>query len=100
MNCPTTNEKISLKFKVEELLDPQWSPDGHWIAYEIAEDVFDNNIDSNIHLISPDGIDTQQLTRHPGRDRYPAWVPEAFLSVSPTVEKQTTLWGRLKKSIK
>lgn len=79
---------------------PAWSPDGQWIAYELeVETPWGNlNRDSNIHLVSPDGIETRQLTKHPGRDRYPAWVPEAFLSVSPTAEKQTTLWGRLKKS--
>lgn len=80
--------------------NPAWSPDGQWIAYELeVESPWGNlNRDSNIHLVSPDGIETRQLTKHPGRDRYPAWVPEGFLSVSPTVEKQTTLWGKLKKS--
>ena len=77
-----------------------WSPDGQWIAYELeVESPWGNlNRDSNIHLISPDGIETRQLTEHPARDRYPAWVPEAFLSVSPTAEQQTTLWGHLKQS--
>ena len=77
-----------------------WSPDGQWIAYELeVESPWGNlNRDSNIHLVSPDGIETRQLTKHPARDRYPAWVPENFLSVSPTAEKQTTLWGKLKKS--
>ncbi len=80
---------------------PQWSPDGHWIAYELeVENPWGNlNRDSNIHLVSPDGIETRQLTKHPARDRFSAWVPEAFLSVSPTAEKQTTLWGRLKQSV-
>ncbi|MYC77758.1 hypothetical protein F4X10_18490 [Candidatus Poribacteria bacterium] len=81
---------------------PAWSPNGQWIAYELEiESPWGNpNRDSNIHLVSPDGIETRQLTKHPARDILPAWVPEAFLSVSPTAEKQTTLWGRLKKSIK
>lgn len=79
---------------------PAWSPNGEWIAYELeVESAWGNpNRDSNIHLVSPDGTETRQLTKHPAIDRYPAWVPEAFLSVSPTVEKQTTLWGRLKQS--
>ncbi|MDE0465889.1 MAG: hypothetical protein OYL97_02435 [Candidatus Poribacteria bacterium] len=29
---------------------------------------------------------------------YLEWVPEGFLSVSPSAEKQLTLWGRLKQS--
>ena len=81
-------------------LDPNWSPNGQWIAYELeVESPWGNpNRDPNIHLVSPDGIETRQLTKHPARDRYPAWVPEDFLSVSPTVSTQTTLWGTLKKS--
>jgi len=81
---------------------PAWSPDGQWIVYELeVESPWGNlNRDSNIHLVSPDGIKTRQLTNHPARDRYPAWVPETFLSVSPTVEQQTTLWGRLKQSVR
>lgn len=80
---------------------PAWSPDGQWIAYELeVESPWGNlNRDSNIHLISPDGIETRQLTEHPARDRYPAWVPASFLSVSPTAEKQTILWGRLKQPV-
>ena len=79
---------------------PTWSPDGQWLAYELeVESPWGNpNRDPNIHLVSPDGIETRQLTKHPARDRFPAWVPENFLSVSPTAEKQTTLWGRLKQS--
>lgn len=80
---------------------PAWSPNGQWIAHELeVKSPWGNpNRDSNIHLVSPDGIETGQLTKHPARDILPAWVPEAFLSVSPTAEQQTTLWGRLKKSI-
>ena len=79
---------------------PTWSPDGQWIAYELeVESPWGNpNRDPNIHLVSPDGIETRQLTKHPARDQFPAWVPENFLSVAPTVKTQTTLWGTLKKS--
>ena len=81
--------------------NPAWSPDGQWIAYELeVKSPWGNpNRDPNIHLVSPDGTETRQLTKHPAKDRYPAWVPENFLSVSPTPEKQTTFWGRLKQSV-
>ncbi len=39
-----------------------------------------------------------RLTRHPADDKYPAWVPAGSLSISPTAETQTTLWGKLKQS--
>ena len=79
--------------------NPAWSPDGQWIAYETElENPWGNqNRDSNIHLISPIGDKSRRLTDHPARDGFPAWVPEGFLSVSPTRNTQTTLWGMLKK---
>ena len=80
---------------------PAWSPDGQWIAYEAELDPWGNpNIepDANIYLVNPAGGKPRRLTDHPARDRYPVWVPEGFLSVSPTVEKQTSLWGKLKQS--
>ena len=80
--------------------NPAWSPDGQWIAYETElENPWGNqNRDSNIHLISPIGDKSRRLTDHPARDGFPAWVPEGFLSVSPTRNTQTTLWGMLKKN--
>lgn len=80
--------------------NPAWSPDGHWIAYEAEiENPWGNpNRDTNIYLVSPAGDKRRRLTDHPARDGFPAWVPESFLSVSPTVNTQTTLWGALKKS--
>lgn len=80
--------------------NPAWSPDGQWIAYELeVENPWGNlNRDSNIYLINPAGGKSRRLTNHPARDRYPAWVPVGFLSVSPTANTQTILWGALKKS--
>lgn len=80
--------------------NPSWSPDGQWIAYDMEiENPWGNpNRDSNIYLISPIGGKSHRLTDHPTMDTSPAWVPEGFLSVSPTEKTQTTLWSRLKKS--
>ena len=81
---------------------PAWSPDGQWIAYEAELDPWGNpNIepDTNIYLVNPTSGKLRRLTDHPARDRYPAWVPAVVFSISPTVETQTTLWGRLKQPI-
>ena len=90
--------------------NPAWSPDGQWIAYAFrrivrvpgpgerlrVDEVFG---DSAIHLVKATGeLDEPiEVADELSLDLYPAWVPEAFLSVSPSTEKQTTLWGRLKR---
>ena len=80
---------------------PAWSPDGDWIAYDMQpENPWGNpkEMDQNIYIVPADGGRPRQITRHEGKDSDPAWVPEAFFSVSPSSEKQTTLWGKLKQS--
>lgn len=81
---------------------PAWSPDSQWIAYEAEiENPWGNpNRDSNIYLISPIDDKPRRLTDHPAMDTYPAWVPDGFLSVYPSAEKQTTLWSKLKQSVR
>ena len=90
--------------------NPAWSPDGQWIAYAFrrivrvpgpgerlrVDEVFG---DSAIHLVKATGELNEpiEVADELSLDLYPAWVPEAFLSVSPSTEKQTTLWGRLKR---
>ncbi len=81
---------------------PAWSPDGQWIAYEAELDPWGNpNIepDANIYLVNPAGGKLRRLTDHPVRDRFPAWAPAGFFPVSPTINTQATLWGRLKQSV-
>ena len=80
---------------------PAWSPDSKWIAYdafvgEIADPRNPNAV-RHIFIISVEGGEPRQITQQPGRNSKPAWVPESFFSVSPTVDTQTTLWGRLKQ---
>ena len=82
--------------------NPAWSPDGAWIAYDAnIKNTWNNpNVDVNIYIVSVDGGEPRQITKHAGKDSYPEWVLGGFLSVSPTAEKQTTLWGRLKQSVR
>ena len=80
--------------------NPAWSPDGAWIAYdaEIDNPWGNPNVDVNIYIVSVDGGKPRQITKHAGKDSYPEWVPDGFLSVSPSPEKLITQWSRLKQS--
>ena len=74
---------------------PDWSPDGRSIVYYSRW-----NQKTDIYLIKGGlGRHAGRLTRHPAKDRDPTWVPTGSLSVSPTMETQTTLWGRLKQPV-
>ena len=74
---------------------PRWSPDGRSIVYASVW-----NQQTDIYLIAPGlGRQTGQLTRDPARDVYPTWVPSGFFDVSPGLDTQSTLWGRLKQSV-
>ncbi len=77
-----------------EIRQPAWSPNGKWIAY-----VFENTPgNADIYVIDAMGNGRgKPLVKDGGRDLSPAWVPEGFLSVSPSEEQQTTLWCRLKQ---
>ena len=87
--------------------EPIWSLDGRWIAYRLREILklepvlgpgnFGLPI---IYVIDTAGGGHPELLESTRRlAAYSlGWAPEGFLSVSPSVEKQTTLWGKLKQS--
>ena len=89
---------------------PAWSPDGEWIAYSVkkivnlpppgvALPVAEVYSKCTIYIVNAEGENGKPseivngLPLHP----MPAWLPETAFPVSPTSEKQTTLWGRLKQ---
>jgi len=51
-------------------LDPAWSPDGRYIAFES-----DRNGEYDIYVIDVDGTNAIQLTDNPGSDTSPVWAP-------------------------
>ena len=88
---------------------PAWSPDGKSIAYffailpkmmpgeriEVAKFWADNVI-CVINVTGENEGKPLETTRKISSN--PVWVPDPFFSVSPSVEKQSVVWGRLKAS--
>ena len=86
--------------------DPVWSPSGKWIAYIVGQipaggvginRIRTNGVISVVNTIDGAGSKPIEATRGLPKQSL-QWVPKRLLSVSPTAEKQTTLWGRLKQS--
>ena len=82
-----------------------WSPSGKSIAYILTQrngpvaQIFANGIIHVVDTVGGGGGKPIEATKGIGA-RYLSWVPTEFLSVSPSAEKQTTLWSRLKQSEK
>ena len=89
---------------------PAWSPDGKWIAYSLKKIVKLPNPGERVPINEVFGKSAIYVTNAIGAvgeslevanglslNPAPAWVPEPFFSVSPSAEKMTTLWGRLKQ---
>ena len=89
----------------EDISNPMWSPSGKWIAYILGQipaggapvdQIRTNGVISVVDTI--DGADSKPIEATRGLPKQSLqWVPKQLLSVSPSVEKQTTLWGRLKE---
>ncbi|MXV85257.1 hypothetical protein F4X88_10185 [Candidatus Poribacteria bacterium] len=87
------------RLPLPEIYSPAWSPDGKRIAYVYSETILRQTAD--IYIIDTKGNERgTPLVKEAGIDVSPAWVPEGFLSVSPSAEKLMTLWGELKQTDK
>jgi len=78
--CSVAQGKHAITFedlaKVQRIADPQLSPDGKWIAYEVGTvDMAANKVVRHIWMIAADGGEPRQLTRGEGSDTRPRWSP-------------------------
>ena len=90
---------------------PMWSPSGKWIVYLLAErqepfkpvpvdQIFANAVISVVDTTGNGQGKSFEVTRGLVRTSSIEWAPKGFFSVSPSAEKQKTLWGRLKQTDK
>ncbi|MFL5581656.1 MAG: prolyl oligopeptidase family serine peptidase [Gemmatimonadaceae bacterium] len=72
-------------YRLQDVRDPQRSPDGRWVAYAVssADSAKDKN-DSDVWMVSWDGRDRIRVTSSPEGEGTPRWSPDgrylAFLS--------------------
>lgn len=73
-----------------------WSPSGEWIAYRL-KDIGGDLVIGVVNTVDNKHGGVLEETRGL-KPIYLDWVPQGFLTVAPSVEKQATLWGKLKQS--
>ena len=89
---------------------PAWSPDGEWIAYSVKKivnmpppgvrvPIAEVYSKCAIYIVNAEGdnAEPRKIVNGLPLQPKPAWMPETAFHVSPSSEKQTTLWGRLKQ---
>ena len=95
----------------ETISGPVWWPSEKWIAYVLvqlpeilpgkqipAAEFFANSVICVANPADIGGDEPLEATRKLVSGNSLQWVPAGFLSVSPSAEKQTTLWGKLKQA--
>ncbi len=64
-------------FKVKIVEDPQFSPDGARIAFNVRENhIEQGTTTSQIYVVNADGTGLRQLTSTPARNLHPRWSPD------------------------
>jgi dipeptidyl aminopeptidase/acylaminoacyl peptidase len=78
-------------YKIKNVEDPQFSPDGKSIVFTVTEYSLKNGKqNSEIHLMDADGGNLHRMTNNPAADGHPQWSPDGkwILFVSSRNEGQ------------
>jgi dipeptidyl aminopeptidase/acylaminoacyl peptidase len=68
---------VSEMLKFRRVADPQLSPDGRWVAYQMTvPDVAANRNRTQLYLLSIDGGEPRQLTTGDANSTSPRWSPD------------------------
>lgn len=64
-------------FRLQNIGDPQISPEGNWVAYTLSSvDSVKNRRNSDLWMVSWDGKESIQLTHTPDGESQPRWSPD------------------------
>ena len=64
-------------YNLKDVRDPQRSPDGKWVAYVVSRAIKDTDKnDTDIWMVSWDGIQDIQVTSSPDGESQPRWSPD------------------------
>ncbi|MCX6566146.1 MAG: S9 family peptidase [Candidatus Aminicenantes bacterium] len=83
-------------YRLQEITDPQVSPEGRWIAYTVTGmDREADKLRSAVWMVDWEGAQNLQVTFGPDTDTTPRWSPDgkylAFLSARPA-EGKAQIW--------
>ena len=98
MAVPAFAEKraftIADLYKIKNVSDPRFSPDGKKIAFSVTESFLEEGkTNSDIFVMNADGTDLRQMTRSDASDSDPHWSPDGkWLLFTSSREDGAQLW--------
>ncbi|MCG3153420.1 MAG: Dipeptidyl-peptidase 5 [bacterium] len=64
-------------YKIKDVSDPQFSPDGRHIAFVLTtHNLQKGKSNAEIYVIDADGTNLKQMTNNPATDNHPRWSPD------------------------